>query len=79
MQRCDPYDPASHISGSGKPYAPGDSNSANYLRVPSGVQSATGGPMYIFVPSATRGGQGGLFQVEGNRLINDATGQEAPH
>jgi RHS repeat-associated protein len=73
------FDTHSHISGSGKPYAPGDPNAANFLHVPSGVQSATGGPMYIFVPSATRGGQGGLFRLEGNRLINDATGQEAPH
>ena len=73
------WDTHSHISGSGKPYAPGDINAANFLRVPSGVQSAIGGPMYIFVPSATPGGQGGLFRLEGSLLINDATGREAPH
>jgi RHS repeat-associated protein len=73
------WDSHSHISGSGKPYAPHDFNSADRLGVPSGVQSATGGPLYIYVPSATRGGEGGLFRVEGVRLINDATGQEAPH
>jgi len=73
------WDSHSHISGSGKPYAPGDINAANYLRVPLGVQSATGGPLYIYVPSATLGERGGLFRLEGNRLINDATGREAPH
>jgi RHS repeat-associated protein len=73
------WDSHSHISGSGKPYAPRDFTSADHLGVPSGVQSATGGPLYIYVPSATRGGEGGLFRIEGARLINDATGQEAPH
>jgi RHS repeat-associated protein len=73
------WDSHSHISGSGKPYLPRDITSADYLRVPSGVQSATGGPLYIYVPSATPGGQGGLFRVEGARLINEATGLVAPH
>ena len=73
------WDSHSHISGSGKPYAPRDFTSADRLGVPSGVQSATGGPLYIYVPSATRGGEGGLFRIEGARLINDATGLEAPH
>ena len=73
------WDTHPHISGSGKPYAPGDPNAANSLHVPLGVQSATGGPMYIYVPSATRGGNGGLFHLERGHLINDATGKEAPH
>jgi hypothetical protein len=73
------WDSHSHISGSGKPYAPADISGADRLGVPSGVQSATGGPLYIYVPSATRGSEGGLFRVDGARLINEATGQEAPH
>jgi hypothetical protein len=79
-QSATPYfDSHSHISGSGKPYAPADMNSADHFRVPSGVQSATGGPLYIWVPSATPGGQGGLFHFEGAVLINDKTGEQAPH
>jgi RHS repeat-associated protein len=73
------WDTHSHISGSGKPYAPADIRSADYLRVPSGVQSATGGPLYIYVPSATLGEKGGLFRVNGSHLINDKSGETAPH
>jgi RHS repeat-associated protein len=72
------WDTHSHISGSGKPYPPADT-SGYTLRIPSGVQSATGGPLYIWVASATLGGQGGLFRVQGAGLINERTGEPAPH
>jgi hypothetical protein len=69
------FDSHSHISGSGKPYAPADIIG----RVPSATQSATGGPLYIWVPSATPGGQGGLFRIQRSVLVNDNTNEVAPH
>jgi RHS repeat-associated protein len=54
------WDAHDHISGSGKPIN-NDRPAADSMHIPSGIQSATGGPLYIYVPSATFGGEGGPF------------------
>jgi RHS repeat-associated protein len=72
------WDTHSHRAGDGRPYG-NDKPSANYLHVPSGIQSATGGPMYLYVPSETRGSQGRTFQTyDGINLLN-MNGQGVPH
>ena len=72
------WDTHSHPAGSGRPYG-GDKPAANLLHVPLGVQSATGGPMYLYVPSETRGGQGGEFQTYDGVTLLNMNGQPVPH
>lgn len=71
------WDTHSHISGSGRPYER-DKPVADSLHVPMGVQSATGGPMYLYVPSE-RGGRGGEFYTNDGLTLRNLSGELVPH
>jgi len=77
--RGEVWDTHSHVDATGRPIG-SDPSTARFLNVPSASQSATGGPMFLWVPSATRGGEGGLFYSNnGMDLYNADTNLPAPH
>jgi RHS repeat-associated protein len=72
------WDTHSHVGGDGKPFG-SDKPTAEYLHVPLGVQSTTGGTkMYLYVPM-DKGRGGEVFYTNDGLTLFNMSREQVPH